>query len=303
MDGKSLKRAVLDFLDEEVASSVFAKPRVIYEYLDAAAVEFARDTQSLTAEVGITTVAAQQEYDLPPDFICLYMKNAVGRFFGRYYDGSSHSWPVKTSYEKIFKSNLTDGKETPGRFAIRDKDTQDDLIQGTADAAGAATGGACILQDDSMLFTTANRVYARDRIHNVTDGSDGVVLAVTDATHLSCALFDGASNEWAIDDAYVIQPAAQKELILDAPSETSGHVLTVAYVCRPTPVYSDHGFWRIDPMSCRAIAAEAAFLYLQQKGDFVAALQLRRIYEEDLIRTRREKAMMRLQDGRYRQRS
>lgn len=303
MDGKSLKRAVLDFLDEEVASALFAKARVVYEYLDAAAVEFARDTQSLTAEAEITTVADQQEYDLPPDFIQLYMKSSVGRFFGKYYDGSNCSWPVFTSYEKIYKTNLTDSKSIPGRFAIRDKDAKEDLIQGAADAAGAASGGQCTLQDDSMLFTTTNRVYPRDRIHNTTDGSDGVVLSVTDATHLVCALFGGGSNDWALSDAYVIQPAAEKQVVLDAPSETAGHTLTIPYICRPTPVYSDYGFWRIDPMSCRAIAAEAAFLYMNQKGDFEAANRLRMIYQEEVLRTRRERAMMRLQDGQYRRRA
>jgi len=303
MDGKSLKRAVLDFLDEEVALGIFAKPRVIYEYLDAAAVEFARDTQSLTAVVAITTVAGQSEYDLPPDFIGTYMKTEVGRFFGKYYDGSHYTWPVLTTWEKIYKANLTDAKDTPGRFAIRDKDTKESLITGTADADGAATGGQCTLYDAAMLFTTTNRVYPRDRIHNTTDGSDGVVLSVTDATHLVCALFDGGSNDWSTGDAYVIQPAAEKELILDAPSETSGHILSLPYICRPTPVYSDYGFWRIDPMSCRAIAAEAAFLYLGQKGDFEAANRLRMVYQEEVTRTRREKAMMRLQDGQYRKRA
>ena len=120
MDGKQLSRMVLDLLDEPVASELFADQRVIYQYLDAAAVGFARETGYLKTDVDITTVADQQIYDLPPDYMGLYMKNSRGRYFAKYYDGSNYSWPLKSSYEKIFKSNQTTARTRPGRFCIRD---------------------------------------------------------------------------------------------------------------------------------------------------------------------------------------
>ena len=218
MDGKKLTREVLDFLDEAAPSDIQANQRRIYECLDMAVGIFCRETRMLHGSVDITTVENQQAYDLPPDFIDLYMKNSNGRFFVKFYEGTTYSWPLKTTYEKLFKTNLTDTKDIPGRFAIIEKADKESLIQGTADAAGAKSGGQCILQDDSMLFTTTNRVYPRDIIHNTTDGATGYVLSVTDATHLVAALFEGANNDWTQNDAYIIQPAAEKLLVLVARS-------------------------------------------------------------------------------------
>jgi hypothetical protein len=49
MDGKWLLRAFLDALDEDVAEEFRGTgPRVAYQYLDNAAVEFVRATRALT---------------------------------------------------------------------------------------------------------------------------------------------------------------------------------------------------------------------------------------------------------------
>ena len=288
MDGAKLKQLVLDFLDEESESDLYADSRKMYENLDLAAGIFVRETMCLHADTDITTVADQQSYDLPPGFIDLYMKNSRDRFIVRYYDGDTYSFPILTSPEAIYKSNLTESIDTPGKFCIIDKPDKEDLIQGSADTDGAASGGQCTLHDASMSFTSANMVYPRDIIHNTSDGSTGYVLSVTDATHLVCALFGGTGNEWASGNNYIIQPAAEKQIKLEAPAESAGHTINVPYVCMPSPVFSDYGFWRFTPRSCRAICSGAASMFKIPKREYTDSRQLGGIFAAEVGRLRAE---------------
>lgn len=149
----------------------------------------------------------------------------------------------------------------PSSFAIRDKQALYSQITGTATSDGDASGGQCILTDTSGVFITTDYVNKGDVIHNTTDASDGVVLSVTDATHLYCALFNGTDNEWDSSDAYVIQPQGRLELFLDPPPSTSGHIVRVDYIERPDPVYSDYGVYRFRQHAMEAIIKYAAWLY------------------------------------------
>jgi len=302
MDGKKLTREVLDFLDEAAPSDIQANQRRIYECLDMAVAIFCRETRMLHASVDITTAEDKQAYDLPSDFIDLYMKNSNGRFFVKFYDGSTYSWPLKTTYEKLFKTNLTDNKDIPGRFAIIDKADKESLIEGTAFKNGAKSGGECVLEveEDGLLFTSTNRVYPRDIIHNTTDKSTGYVLSVTSATKLVAALFQGTNNDWTVSDAFIIQPAAEKQLVLDAPSGTAAYIITVPYVCMPSPVFSDYAFWRLSSRVCKAIAAGAASIFKIPKGELKDAAVIGGIFAEEINRSRIERAQARLQGGRYR---
>ncbi|MFH1952581.1 MAG: hypothetical protein ABIL06_13290 [Pseudomonadota bacterium] len=330
MDGKQLTRFVLDSLDEEVVSGIFAGQRQIYDYLDLAASTFCRETRFLTSEAAITTVADRQTYDLPPDFIGLYMKDSRGRFFIKYYDTSNYLFPIKSSYEKIFKSNLTTAKPTPGRFCIRDDadndwgydyinteasdnvitETAEDYvvtekpsrghIRGSAEISASSVNGDCQLTDSSQSFNTT--VKTRDVIHNTTDGSSGIVLKVIGDDVLVCALFDGAENDWTEGDDFVIIPSTTSRITLDAPSETAGHTITVPYVCMPFPVYSEFCVWKFPDRTCAAIAQEAAFLYMNQKGDFPSANRMHELFIAEINRFKRERALLKLQDGQYRKR-
>jgi len=344
MDGKQLTRLVLDLLDEEAASSLFAKQRVIFDYLDAAAVSFSRETEGLKREAVITTVADQQTYDLPPDFISLYMKNSRGRYFAKYYDTANYSFPIKSTYEKIFKSNLTTSKSTPNRFCIRGpaptdwasdltrlvtylttedlayllteadgyittEDLDRNLLTGTVTATHALSAGESILEDSAQDFLTGvtayprtPKVYPRDFVHNLTDESSGMVLGGVDDIRMATALFEGSRNSWLLGDQYVIVPNVQYRIMLDAPSETAGHTFTLPYISMPAPVYSDYCQWRFSPNTSMAIAQEAAFLYQNQKGDYNAANRHHQIFGAEVLQSKREKAQLRLQAGRYRQR-
>jgi len=294
MDGAKLKLTMLDFLDELTEDDLYAFARKMYDCLDLAAGIYARETLSLHAEEEITTVADQQAYDLPTGYVSLSMKNRRDRFFIKYYDGSNYSFPIFDSWDRIYKSNLTDSKEWPNKFTIRDKPAKEELITGTTTAAGAASGGQCTLTDTSKAFTTTDRVYPRDIVHNTSDGSTGYVLSVTDANNLVTALFAGTDDDWTSGDGYVIQPAAEKQIFLDAPSQTAGHTIYVPYATTPSPVFSDYGFWRISPRSCRGICAGAASIFKMPKREFTESRQIGGLFAAEIERARREIARMRV---------
>jgi hypothetical protein len=299
MDGKLLLRTLLDALDAPAQDEIFhTDGRVLYHLLDAAAAEFVRQTRCLTSSITLTTVKSQQAYDLPPDFIAPYMKDSRDRFFVRYYDGATYLFPVLTTYEELFRDNRTTEQETPGRVCLIDKPTTLATVTGTTTDAGALSAGQCILTDSARKFTTTELVYARDIVHNTTSGADGIVLSVTDATHLVTALFEGKNQAWAKSDTYVIQRATSKQLHLEAPPATAGHNIVVPYLCMPAPVFSDYGFWRFAPMSCRAICYEAAFMFKNRDGDYLSSDRHHVMFQNEVNRIRAETAREILRAGR-----
>jgi hypothetical protein len=304
MDGKQLKQLFLYALDELSSSSKYASVRKTYEMLDWAASIFSRETKMLHAKTTITTVANQQAYDLPPDFLGLYMTNHIGRFFGKFYDGSNYSFPYLTTYEKIYKSNKTDSVEYPSKFCIVDKESVESLITGSATAAGTLSAGKATLTDTTKLFTTTNRVYARDIIHDTTQGSDGVVLSVTNATQLEVGLFNVETEEAegiTNADAYVIQPAAEYSLVFDAPLETAAYTLELPYYCLPDPVYSDYGFWRFPARTCRAIAYGAASIFKLGEHEITEAAQIGGLFADEIRRLKKEVGRQKVIEGNYRE--
>jgi hypothetical protein len=284
MFGRMLKQLLLDQLDLSEVDHSYAAERELWEMLDKAACIFVRELMNLHAEATITTVASQQAYDLPGGFLGLYMKNYRRKYFLKYYDGSNYSWPIADTREKIYKQNYTTAQTWPNRFAIVDKETVGTLISGTATAAGAAANGQCTLTDATKLFTTTNRVWPRDIVYNVTDVSMGYVLEVTDATNLLIALFDGTDNDVSLGDAYKIQPSAKSQIFLDAPSESTGHIISIPYVTLPEPVFSDLGSWRFSPETCKAIVSGAAALMKTPKREYKEAMQLGGEFAQELGR-------------------
>lgn len=307
MDGKKLSQLVLDFLDEMEATDLYASQRQLYENLDMASGVFVRETGVLKNTVTINTVADQQSYDLPPDFIRPYMKTSTGRYFFRYYnaDDETTTYPLVTEYDKIFKANLTDPQSEPAIAAIRIKETPAVLIEGTCDTGSEKTNGETTLTDATKAFLSTNRVYPRDIIHNISDESDGYVLTVTDDTTLITALWGGADSaeEWSAADEYIIQPAAQHELMLDAPSESDDHIITLPYICMPAPVFSDHGFWLFSPRTCRGICYGAAALFKKNKRDYSGSSEIGGLFDAEIRKTKEEIALSILQSGRRRSRS
>jgi hypothetical protein len=245
-------------LREDVNTSQFIDDISSYDFLYQAACEFVRLTGCLTAEQAITTVASTRSYDLNADFISLYMVNDRNDYFAKINDGATDYFFTHRDYDSSYYANLTDDTALPNTFSIRNKQSLATPISALADANGALTLGTTALKDASALFAT---VSSGDRVHNVTDGSDGIVLSKDTSSQLTTALFGGTLNYWTSGDTYVIVPSARKQLVLESPSLTSGYIITVPYIKRPDPVYSDYGSYNIDPQYVVAIVKYAAWLY------------------------------------------
>jgi len=290
MLGRMLKQLFLDAIDQAELDASYATEREVWEKLDEAACIFCREIKDLHAEAQITTVAGQQRYDLPGGFIGLYLVKSNGKFFLKYHDGDNYSFPLLSTEDKIYRDNLRTAQTWPNRFAIVDKNSLGSLITGTATAAGTLANGQCVLTDSTKLFTTTNRVWPRDIVYDTTQGSIGYVLSVTDATHLVVALFDsaGAADGITLNDGYTIQPASKQQILLDAPSEASGHTMYVPYICLPEPVFSDLGFWRFSPETAKAMVDGAASLMKMPKREYQEAMQIGGKFAQELSRKRIE---------------
>ena len=297
MNGKKLTQEFLDFIDTKGTSINYAPQRRIYECLDMAAGIYCRDTRSLHNTISLATVAAQQNYNLPLDFIDLYLQDASGNFFIKYYNGSNYSWPVLAPYEFLYRQNLTDNADCPAYFSLIDCPTQPTLITGTATAAGAAANGRCVLTDSTKHFLTTDLVYPRDTIYNTNDDSLGIILAVIDDTHLYTALFDGTGNDWTNADAYTITPGIKKTLVLPAPSLTAGHIINVSYVCMPNPVFWDFAQWNFPERTCRAIASGAASIFKISKTEYRESQSLGSLFDAEIKQYKTEIGRQKLQQG------
>lgn len=298
MDGAALRHIAEGALGGIAEADLFN----FYLCLDTAAAGFVRETKQLTDKAPIPTVQDRQDYPLPPDFNGLYVRSAGSNpvAYIKYATATATRWPALVDYTRIFGADLADAKETPSCFAIRDYQDDQARVEGQASAAGEAAGGECVLTADGQSFLST--VHVRDIVHNVTDGSMGRVLAVTDDTHLRTALFTGTANAWAQNDAFVIIPGRKKQLTLDAPSLEAGHTMTVPYLRLPSPVYSDYGFWAFEERSSRAIVMEACFLWkIDYDYDSRRDAALHALYVDEVSRVKRERARLALQQHNYNQ--
>lgn len=265
MDGYTLLYS-LKHLIEEDSSSGFWDSYLAYQFINEAAFDWAIKTKCLRAEQSITTVAEQSAYDLNPDYLGLYLMNSYKKYFLKYSDGTATSFITYSDYEDIIISNNITSQSFPSRFAIRDKATLPSRITSTATSSGASSGGESTLTDISSA-TKFSDVYTSDFVHNLTDGSTGVILSKTSNTALVAALFNGANNDWSLSDAYVIQPQGRKQLIVDPPSSSESHTITLFYLQKPAPVYSNYGMFRFDKEVNTALVKYAAWLYKYRDKD------------------------------------
>lgn len=257
MDGRSLLRS-LRILLNEASNSDFLDSRASYEYIWQAAKEFVDRSNCLTTTQSITTVANQAQYTLNADFMKMYLKDSSNNHYLKYNNGSANQFILFQDKEDAIYQNSTSGVEIPTKFYIEDDPTLDSQISSTAKAAGASSGGVCTLTDTTAPFAD---VSVGDIVHNTTDGSDGYVVSKTSTSVLVTALFDGTNNDWTNLDAYVIQPQGRLRIVFNPPPSTAGHTVTVYYVQRPTPVFSDYGVYRFSEQHMQAVIFYAAFLY------------------------------------------
>lgn len=264
MNGSSLIFKLRHALQES-STSGFLNDMVSYDYLYEAAKEYARRTKALTTSVTLTTVASQAAYDLPPDFLCLYIQNTLNEYIINLDNGvSSSNWITMCPYERIIMNNNQSTVPIPSSFSIRDKQTLAANITGTATSAGTSTNGLCTLTDTAAKFAN---VIAGDRVYNTTDGSDGYVSSKTSSSAIVTALFNGTNNDWTSSDAYVIIAQPIKQIVLDPAPSTAGYTITVDYIQKPAPVYSAYESYRFDSNAEMALVYYACWLYKYRDRD------------------------------------
>lgn len=257
MDGHSLKRKLREIL-QEGSTSTFLNDRDSYDYIYAAVLEFVQRTRCITSTQSITTVASQTNYTLSSDFMELYLTDNQNRRYVKYNNGSNDTFIYERDRAGVVFANNTTAVTVPNNFYIRDVQSLTARLTGTATSTGAITNNETTLTDTAADFTN---VVVGDEIHNTTDDSHGVVLVKTSTTALVTALFDGTNNKWTSADAYLIVPQGRLELVLDPPPSTAGHTITVNYIQRPEPVYSNFRNYKIKPEYDLAIIFYAAWLY------------------------------------------
>lgn len=259
MDGLELLYRLRQVLEEDSSSS-FMDDKTSYSFLWEAAEDLVDITGCLTTTQDITTVADQTDYTLNSDFLRLYLKDKSNRFYVKHTDADgSVTFIYHKDYEDIIYSNQTTSVTVPSHFAITD-DAIDDRISNTTGAVAATKSGGEVTLTDTTNTPFAD-VSAGDTIHNVTDGSDGVVLSKTSTSVITVALFGGTDDEFDTGDDYVIQPQGRLKIVLDPPPETAGETLTIYYIQRPAPVFSDYGIYRFPQKFSTALIKYAAWLY------------------------------------------
>lgn len=251
-------------LDEETSSD-FLDERTTYDFLNEGALEVARNTNTLTAEQSITTVADQVGYSLNANFLKMYLKDNGGDFFIHYSDGTTTFAFKFATYEDIIFQDDTTSVTIPSRFTITDDPTLDTQVTGTATSAGSlsSTTKEATLTDSAADFSD---VSAGDIVHNTTDSASGIVLSKTSGTVLVTAMFPddpsaSVDQDWDSSDAYVIQPQGRLRIVLDPPPSTAGHTVTVYYVTKPLPVYANFRTFRFPQHLNLATVKYAAWLY------------------------------------------
>ena len=261
MDGKALLYDLRHLLRED-SDSGFLDDYTSYRWLNEAALDLQLRTRMLKTSTDLTTVDGTAAYYLPADYLGLYMRDTSNRYIAKFTDDDDNvSWLQWKPYEEIIYENQTDEVAIPTHFSVYDYGSQETQVTGTATSTAAAAAGEAKLTDTSALFTTTERVSPHDIIHNTADTSVGVILSITDATNLQCALFGGTANDWTSTDTYVINPQGRLKAILQNTPSTDDYTATIHYLKRPAPVYSDYGTFGFPEMYTSALVKYAAWLY------------------------------------------
>ncbi len=259
MDTKRLSRQLRQMLNEESGSN-YLDSFTSYDLLNQGATLLNTKLKHLEDTIDITTVADQADYTLPADFLMNVRVNSEGRGIVRYSDGATlYTIPEKDDDVRWRNKTYTvTSVDVPTSYSIVYDDIEDSQVSSTATSTGAATAGKCTLTDSTAPFAD---VEAGDTVHNTTDGSMGVVLSKTSSSVIVTALFDGTANDWTSSDAYVIQPQAKYKLTLDPPPDTSSETVTLDYLRKHKPAYSDYDVFQFPTQYQDALVYYAVGFY------------------------------------------
>lgn len=262
MDGKTLLRLTDELLNESPDTSLFTSDRVGYEFLWQAATEFVNRTNSLKSVQSITTDTDQAEYTLNADYIELYQKNSRGKLFLKYTDSSSNDNFMVQDEENVIALDINSASVSlPGRFYVIDEEDTTDIRTATATTpTGAQANGETVLTASAATFETWD-IQPGDTIHNADTGSSGYVIEISSETALVAALFGGTDQKFTVDDVITIVQQPRMKLVIHQPPSTADETITLPYIQRPAPVFSDFRRYRIQDQYMPAITKYAAWLY------------------------------------------
>ena len=199
-------------------------------------------------------------------------------------DGVSNTFPIFKEYEDIIYDDETTSISLPSWFTLIDNTSLASRITGTTTSAGAVSGGECTLIDTAGDLSDA---FAGDIVHNTTDDSSGYILSKTSSTVAVTALFGGTNNDWTSGDSYIIQPQGRIQLILNPPPSVAGYTVTLDYLKRPAPVFSDYGVYRFPQAYMPTIVKYAAWLYKYKDREPDTGDRLFRYFDREVRRANR----------------
>ena len=257
MEGYSLLRQLREVLNE-TSTGTFLNDRTSYDYLYTAVQDFILRTHYNTTNQSITVVPGTSTYNLNPDYIGLSLMDQYNRPYIKWTIGTADSFIFQQDYQTVFLENNTSTASVPASFSIVASDRVSNL-SGTTNAVGASSNGECTLTDTTADFTN---VTPGDFVHNTTQGTDGVVVSVTDTTHIVTSLFnDGTSGSaWDSGDSYTIVPQSRWKIVF-TPTPSSAATVTIPYLKRPDPVYSVYRAYNLPFNYTGALVQFAAFMY------------------------------------------
>ena len=264
MLGINLLKRLEQLMAQSYPGNGWLDKKTSFDFIYEAAKDYAKKTRCLYQTQTITTIANQANYALNPDHqeIASENKDDAAKVL-KYTDASGNDfWMTQQLYQDQYYANNTTSVAVPSGFAVVGR-AQAAQITGTATSTAAEAGGESNLIDTTAPFAS---VQVGDEIYNTTKDYIGVVLAVTSTTTLKTAMFDlstanSAYAGWASGDAYIIQPSARYDLVLDPPPVTAGETVTVPYIQRPAPVYSDYGSYNFAAGNEEALLKYALWLY------------------------------------------
>jgi len=300
MDGLTMLKTLEGILNEE-GSSPILETFFSFEVLDKAASDYLRETKGIARTEALTTLLDIQEYNLPPDFLGLRIRDKRHCNVIRYYDNVNalYHWPYLKSHDHLYlanRANITGSQNTPDYFAITDTDIETQITGNAASGSGTLVGGECTLKGATAAFSN---VHARDRVHDTANGYYGIVLDVEASNSLKVALFsDGEPVAIASGSAFLVQPAAHTKIVLSDPSEVAGHTMEIPYYGMQDPVYSNYRIWPFPPTACAGICKKAAFEYKYRDREPNFGDRLYLDYVREVSQRKRDIAKTILQ-GRY----
>ena len=245
--------------------------RTGYDFLYEAARDFAKEVKAVHSTCTLTTAVSltwPPIYPLPPDFMEIMTEDDYGDKKILLTSGSASIWIPRVSFQEILADNHTTAVALPSRFAVTDNPAGSRIVS-TATDDGLNAGGESVLTDAAGAFLTT--VSVGDDVINTDEGYTGKVLSITSNTVLDTAMFDistaqSSYADWTSGNAYIIQPGARYALILDPPPSTAGQTLTVTYLRRPAPVYSDYGSYNFATGYEESLIKYAFWLFKYRDG-------------------------------------